>query len=85
MKYSRMSLIFHTILIVLMIVTVFFVVNVNNNLNSGQRQRQTFNAEERFLDCAGVGINDPKKQADIDKMCAGYDTLYEAYDSERNR
>ena len=81
MESTRLSWIFHAILIVLMVVTVFFVVNVNNALVQSVKQRQTFNAEQRFLLCKV----DPAKAKEFDSICDGYDTLEEAYQTEEDR
>jgi len=88
MDYRRLlkwSIVLNILFAMTLIMGAFVMRNINDNIVSGQRQRRSFNAETRFQHCARVGISDPKKEADMNKMCAGYDTLDEAYESERNR
>ena len=67
-------------------IAVLALVNdVQAGQDRGRRQRQDFQAEQRFILCAREGITDPVKQNEVWRICAGYDSLKESYATERNR
>lgn len=84
-RLFNLSLALNFILCMCVIIGAIILSDVSSDVERGQLQRQSFNAETRFQHCARVGINDPAKEKDMEKMCAGYDTLEESYESERNR
>jgi hypothetical protein len=77
-------------LVVLIVLAVCFVsaiisIATLSAINDNRGQRQDFQAEQRFILCARQGITDPSKIDQVTSICEGYDTLEEAYETERNR
>jgi hypothetical protein len=60
--------------------------NVNNKLNRSDSNSKERTAETRFLLCSRKAeLNTFAKASDVDKVCKGYQTLNQAYATERNR
>jgi hypothetical protein len=67
------------------IAVLAFVNDLQAGQDLGRKQRQDFQAEQRFILCAREGITDPSKIGQVTAVCDGYDTLEESYQTERSR
>jgi uncharacterized membrane-anchored protein YhcB (DUF1043 family) len=74
------------VLVLTLAIGTIFMVNVNNKLNRSDSNSKERTAETRFLLCSRKAeLNTFAKASDVDKVCKGYQTLNQAYATERNR